>query len=78
VRLKNIRLKRISHPEDDIVISIFHLSRRPGGEREKLHASWERDRFDRMEMEPGISFVVMFRIDVDLMTFRGHSDTQVN
>jgi hypothetical protein len=75
VRLKNIRLQRISHSEDDVVISILNLSRRPGREREKAKASWERDRSDGMEIDPWIFFIMMLRIDMDLMTLGGHSCT---
>jgi hypothetical protein len=76
--LKNIRLQRISHSEGDIVISILNRFRRPGRKREKSNASWERNRLDRMEMDPWALFIPVLCIDMDFMTLVDQSGKQVN
>src|SRR4030042_4042591 len=76
--LKYIRLKGITNPKGDIIISPFHLSRCLNGKREKTKTLGEWKRLYSMEMDSLDFLLPMLCIDMDFITLLSHPGAEVN
>jgi hypothetical protein len=70
--------QRISDPECNIMMVILHTFRCPHGKGEQAQTFWKTDRPYRVEMDPGILFIPILGIDMNLITFSGHSSTKIS